>query len=65
MPINSLEDAIQDFLRAAEPLLAPEEYARLLAFIVQKNFLVQKYFLRAAELLAPEEYAWSALYLLY
>ena len=28
LPINSLEDAIQDFLRASEPLLSPVEYAR-------------------------------------
>ena len=27
LPINKLEDAIQDFLRAAEPLLPPEEFS--------------------------------------
>jgi hypothetical protein len=27
LPINKLEDAIQDFLRAAEPLLKPEEFS--------------------------------------
>lgn len=28
LPINKLEDAIQDFLRAAEPLLSPTEFAQ-------------------------------------
>jgi hypothetical protein len=27
LPINTLEDAIQDFLRASEPLLSPKDYA--------------------------------------
>ena len=27
LPINKLEDAVQDFLRASEPLLSPEDYA--------------------------------------
>ena len=27
LPINKLEEAIQDFLRAAEPLLPPEEFS--------------------------------------